>query len=378
MSVGTASKALNNQGSLRDETRVHVQNVARQLGFRPNDLVLSLRRQRSFTIGLISTDRYGRFSIPLLEGIEAALNAARMSVFLCNAADDAQLEQQHIDALLAKRVDGIIVTSRRTDPRAPINLGGSQVPLLYAYAQVEDPDALCLLPDDYGGAWQATEHLAALGRQHIAHISGPDRFQAAQARRAAWQDTLDRCGLTVTDALHGAWSEAWGAAAVNELLARHPETDAIFCGSDQIARGVADALRERGIRVPADIALVGYDNWEIIAAATRPALSSVDMNLHELGRLAGSKLLDLIDGHQETGLLRLPTGWSFGTPAALRASVHHPARSWPRLFAPWAVRSGLSTALFMISVRPEEEERPTTEQRPPPRSPLAYHSSGTP
>ena len=91
--------------------------------------------------------------------------------------------------------------------------------------------------------------------------------------------------------------------------ARRPsrKIDAIFCGSDQIARGAVDALRERGVRVPDDIAVVGFDNWEIIAAATRPPLTTVDMNLHELGRQAGLRLLDMIDGKdQQRGVVRLP------------------------------------------------------------------------
>ena len=86
-----------------------------------------------------------------------------------------------------------------------------------------------------------------------------------------------------------------------------PTIDAIFCGSDQIARGVVDALRDRGVRVPDDIAVVGFDNWEIIAAATRPPLTTIDMNLHELGRQAGLRMLDMIDGaRQQRGVVRLP------------------------------------------------------------------------
>ena len=103
VSVGTVSKALNGRGQLRQQTRQSVQSAAERLGFRPNDLAQSLLRKRSFTVGLISTDSYGRFSIPVLEGIESALGAARISVFLCSASDDPARERQHIDSLLAKR-----------------------------------------------------------------------------------------------------------------------------------------------------------------------------------------------------------------------------------------------------------------------------------
>jgi LacI family transcriptional regulator len=94
---------------------------------------------------------------------------------------------------------------------------------------------------------------------------------------------------------------------VERLLRMRPCVDAIFCGSDQIARGVVDALRERGVCVPEDIAVVGFDNWEIIAAATRPPLTTIDMNLHELGRQAGLRMLAMInDGKAQAGVVRLP------------------------------------------------------------------------
>jgi LacI family transcriptional regulator len=102
----------------------------------------------------------------------------------------------------------------------------------------------------------------------------------------------------------GEWSEAWGRQAAHILLRASPDVDAIFCGSDQIARGVADALREGGRRIPADIALIGYDNWEVIAAGCRPPLTTVDMDLAELGRFAAEKLLAAIGGAPAHGLHR--------------------------------------------------------------------------
>lgn len=309
VSVGTVSKSLNGTGQLREETRTKVRLAAERLGFRPNDLAQSLLRGRSFSVGLISTDRYGRFSIPVLEGIEDALGMARMSVFLCNGADDPARERQHIESLLAKRVDGIIVTARRADPRPPIDLRDSPVPVLYAFAQVKDPDALCLLPDDFGGGMMATEHLIRAGRSRIAHITGPQDFEAVRLRGDGYRRALAEAGLPWRPelALSQEWSEAWGRTAVDRLFESRADVDAIFCGSDQIARGAVDALRDRGVRVPEDIAVVGFDNWDIIAAATRPALTTIDMNLHELGRQAGLRMLGMIDGDdQGRGVHRLP------------------------------------------------------------------------
>jgi LacI family transcriptional regulator len=309
VSVGTVSKALNNNGSLRQETRDKVIAVAKELGFRPNDLAHSLHRGQTFTVGLISNDNFGRSSIPIMEGLEEHLADSRISVFMCNAADDPEREARHIESLLKKRVDGIVVTARRVDRRRALEVGSPGLPVVYAFSQPDDPDAFCLLPDDEGGARLAVGHLAGIGRRHIAHVTGPERFQAVRDRRDGYREALARHGLGEPEGyyLPGVWSEGWGRKAVGELFrpdARPP--DSIFCGSDQIARGVTDALRERGIVVPDQVAIVGFDNWGIMAEASRPSLTSVDMNLKELGREAGRRLIDLIAGARLRGVRRLP------------------------------------------------------------------------
>ena len=128
-------------------------------------------------------------------------------------------------------------------------------------------------------------------------------------RRDGYRKTLAEAGLAEPDGyyLPGVWSEGWGREAVAELFsAGRQRPDAIFCGNDQIARGIADALREMGLDVPEAVSLVGFDNWEIIAGATRPPLTSVDMNLVELGREGGRRMLDLIAGRKWKGVDRLP------------------------------------------------------------------------
>src|SRR5690606_37519986 len=107
--------------------------------------------------------------------------------------------------------------------------------------------------------------------------------------------------------LHGPWPEAWGHEAIARLWSGSDVPDGIFCGNAQIARGVVDALRERGVSVPQDVSVIGFDNWEIVSAATRPPLSTVDMNLKELGREAGRLILELAEGKSvEPGVRALP------------------------------------------------------------------------
>ncbi len=309
VSIGTASKALNNSGSLRQETRDRVIAAARELGFRPNVLAQSLHRGQSLTVGMISTDSFGRFTMPIMEGLEECLTDRHMAVFMCNATDDREREALHVESLLGKRVDGIVVTARRSDRRPRLLTPTSDVPVIYVFTQVDEPDAWCLLPDDEGGAVLATQHLIGLGRRRIAHITGPERFEAVRLRAEGYRKTLAAAGLDTPGAFYlpGIWSEGWGREAVAQLFrGRDPGPDAIFCGNDQIARGAADALRERGIVVPDAVSIVGFDNWEIMAEATRPPLTSVDMNLKDLGRRAGLRLLDRIAGKPSRGVERLP------------------------------------------------------------------------
>jgi LacI family transcriptional regulator len=309
VSIGTVSKALNGNGRLSDETRARVTALARQVGFRPNHLAQSLHRGQSFTVGVISNDNFGRFAMPIMEGLEECLAERRISVFMCNATDDPALEARHVESLLAKRVDGIVVTGRRADRRPPLPMPLVGLPTLYAFSQTEEPDALCLLPDDFGGAVLACEHLARLGRRRIAHVTGPEHFEAVRLRRDGYRAVLQSAGLAAPAhlSLTGVWSEAWGREAVARLFSmKRAPPDAIFCGNDQIARGVADALRERGLRAPEDAAIVGFDNWQVIVEATRPLLSTVDMNLKALGRETGRRLMAMIAGERLHGVHRLP------------------------------------------------------------------------
>jgi LacI family transcriptional regulator len=309
VSVGTVSKALNNNGSLRQETRDRVIAVAKELGFRPNDLAHSLHRGKTFTVGLISNDSFGRFTMPIMEGLEECLADSRVGVFMANATDDPAREAQHVEQLIGKRVDGIVVTARRSDRRDKLVVPARDVPVLYVFSRTDDPEAYCLLPDDEGGAVLGTQHLAKLGRKRIAHITGPERFEAVSLRRNGYRKALAAAGLPEIDGyyLPGVWSEGWGREAVSQLFkGRRPHPDAIFAGNDQIARGALDALRERGIVVPDAVAIVGFDNWEVMADATRPPLTSVDLNLKHLGREAGLRLLDMIAGKRLHGVRRLP------------------------------------------------------------------------
>jgi DNA-binding LacI/PurR family transcriptional regulator len=163
-----------------------------------------------------------------------------------------------------------------------------------------------VLPDDEGGGYAAAAHLIAIGRRRIAHVAGPQRFLAARLRARGFSAALAAAGLEPCgETRFGEWNEHWGREAAGLLLADRP--DAIFCASDQIARGVSDTLRAVGRRIPDDVALVGFDNWLPMAMGALPPLTSVDPCLEEVGRVAATRLLAAIGGERDPGVHRVPT-----------------------------------------------------------------------
>ncbi|MGV1988230.1 LacI family DNA-binding transcriptional regulator [Agrobacterium sp. 22-221-1] len=303
VSVSTVSKALNDNGRMAAETRDRIKQVAESIGFRPNALARGLLFNRSFTIGLLTNDTYGRFTLPVMAGVSEALVDQGVSVFLCAIEDDPALGKIHVDAMLDKQVDGIIATGKRIDRSLPVDLTGLPVPVVYAFTEGA-PESVTLTSDDGHGAGLATDWLLGLGRRRLVHVSGPESFASVRERACAFRA---RAGEGA-EVLSGIWAESWGHEAVGRLWSRAGEKpDGIFCGNDQIARGVIDALRERCVRVPDDVSVVGFDNWEILAAQARPPLTSVDMNLKELGKEAGRTVLALAEGkYIEPGLRKLP------------------------------------------------------------------------
>src|SRR5918995_1221152 len=289
VSIATASKAINGRDEVAPATRRRVLDAAEQISFTPNQLARSLLAGRTGTVGLLTSDLEGRFVIPILMGAEDAFGAGQVNVFLCDARGDA-----------------IIVVGRQTDPRPSLGQG-LPVPVVYAYAPSDDPADLSLTPDNRAGGRLAVEHLISCGRSRIAHISGDPAYAAAQDRLVGVRDGLQSAGLElVGNVMFSVWSEHWGRDAAAMLLAQHPDIDGIVCGSDQIARGVLDTLRDLGRRVPEDVAVIGYDNWEILATNSRPELTSIDANLQQLGRVAAKRVFTALDDEKRSGTEYLP------------------------------------------------------------------------
>ena len=229
-----------------------------------------------------------------------------MSVLLCDARGDAIRRQHYIRTLLARQVDGFIILGDSNDLR-PSLTRDIPVPVVYAYGESDDPADLSVLADDAGGARLAAEHLVVAGPPaHRPHHRRPGLPRRPRPRRRPHgRPRRSRAAPWSASRCSGSGRSA-GAGTRRRLLAAHPDIDAIFCGNDQIASGVTEALRDLGRTFPDDVAVVGYDNWEVFATECRPPLTTVDLNLEQLGATAVRHLFAALDGDQHSGVIRQP------------------------------------------------------------------------
>ncbi|KNC18644.1 hypothetical protein AC792_10835 [Arthrobacter sp. RIT-PI-e] len=300
VSIGTVSKALNNRGQLRENTREKILAAARELGFSQGGNTSSA--SDVITIGLVTSDDIGRFSIPVMYGLEDAFGPDQASVLVSNSRGDLVRERHCVETLAARNVDAIVVMTNLTGPRAP--LPKTSVPIVYVMGESADEDDMSVIVDQEQGMLLALEYGAALGHRSVAYVAGPRQQFSARVRAQAVQEHVGTFGMSLVDdrVLYGNWSEAWGRQAVQMLRQRMEPADLVLCGSDEIARGVTDGLREANISVPQDVAVIGFDNWAPAAHHSRPPLTTIDMNLEELGRAAGARVLEAIGGKARPGV----------------------------------------------------------------------------
>lgn len=308
VSKSTASKALNNRDHVNAETRRRVLAAAERLAFQPSAVARHLTAGRTSTVGVLTNDLEGRFVLPIIAGAEDALGAGRLSVILCDARGDAIRERQHLATLLERRIDGLlIIGGNRTDPRPPIGRN-LPVPVVYVYAPSTDPGDVSVIVDNHQSGRVAAEHLWSVGRRRIAFVGGDPTFVASRERAEGAQAALADVGSELVAAeVNGDWTERWGRIAASRILDAHNDVDAIIGASDGLARAALDILRDHGRRIPDDVAVIGFDNWELIATNTRPPLTSVDPRLGELGRTAAHKLFAALAGEPPApGIERRP------------------------------------------------------------------------
>lgn len=303
VSVSAASKALNHSDRISAETQRTVRMAAERLGYqRPVDRA-SRSVKRSGLVGLVTSDYNGRFSLPLLTGAETTLGTSNHAALLMSSHGRPSLEKSHIDRLAAYGVDGLIVVGDTSNPRPPLDERTTMgLPVVYTYDPSRDPQDCSIICDNVGAGSQAIEYLLSLGRRHIAVIAGFENFQAARDRVIGARRTFKLYDFKPADILFDTWSEDWGERAAKLLVERHPDLDAIYCLSDEIARGAIRGLTAVGKDVPRDIAVIGHDNWFVFSTNVHPTLTTFDNNISLIGKTAAQFLIDAINGRPHHGV----------------------------------------------------------------------------
>lgn len=299
VSKGAVSFALNNRPGVSTETKARILTAVQELGFTPSHTARALSSSRTFSLALVLARqpemlRADPFFPPFIAGVEEVLGPADMSLILRFVPDD-RAELAAYSQLANGRADGVIVTDiRRRDPRPALLLRlGLPAVTLNRPSRTGTTPAVCL--DDSAGVTAALAHLIGLGHRHIAHVGGPAQYQHVNRRRRLWTEALTAANLPSGRFVETDFTAAGGAAATAELLSRGHRPTAILYASDLMAvAGMAEAHR-RGLGIPKDLSVVGFDDTEL-SAHLHPPLTTVRTDAFAWGQAAASALLDQLAG----------------------------------------------------------------------------------
>lgn len=304
VSVTTVSRVLNNRGYLSEDLKKKVYSAMAELNYRPNELARSLSRSKSNIIGLIIPHVSHPFFAELTSHIEEHAYRSGYKLLLCNSQHDKTKELEYIDMLRASRVDGIIMGSHtlEVDAYRQMNL-----PLVTFDRRIsEEIPYVC--SDNYGGGILATSLLINKGCTRIAHIGGhPELHILSRLRYEAFTDTAEKMNIWHTS-LHTD-NDSFDVEAyerlLDQLFREHPGIDGIFAGSDIIAAYALKACRERGLSVPEDVRIVGYDGIDL-RNLLAPQLSTIRQPIEEMGKLAVDLIIQQVDGRAVAAEYILP------------------------------------------------------------------------
>ena len=314
VSSQTVSRVINNRQEISPETRQHVQDIIKRLGYQPNAIARSLSRRRSHTLGIVTSglEYYGPSHI--LIGLEQGANQQGFSVLL-NLLHQPENENvaELVNGLISRQVEGIIwaapeIGNNRAWFREMIHQ--LAIPVIFLSTQ---PDKTLHVAevDNRNGGYLATEHLLARGYRKIGLISGPSGWWATNERRRGWQEALTTAGVPIdeTQIVEGDWSASSGERGLHELLKNCPDVEAVFACNDQMALGLMRAVRSLGKRIPEDLAVVGFDDIPE-SAFYFPPLTTIRQDLYELGQIAVQMFVEISEAEQRNESISSPrTVW---------------------------------------------------------------------
>lgn len=298
VSKATVSHVVNQTRFVSAATKSRVRAAIDELGYHPSGVARSLKTQRTTTIAVLVSDISNPFFTAVVRGIEDGLSENDHQMFLCNTDEDAGKEDHYLRAMLAKRVDGLLIAPVGR-PEGFLGVIERHIPTLCIDRGTPDIELPVVGIDNEAAARDAVGHLIEHGHRRIAAIIGLPSVSTSRDRLAGYQRALRDAGIDPQDELvrQGSSKAEGGTAAARDLLARGPRPTAIFASNNLMTLGVLRALDELGLRCPEDVAVVGFDDHDWAPYFT-PALTVVRQPTYELGRVAAALLLRAIGGER--------------------------------------------------------------------------------
>ena len=297
ISKSTVSRALNDHYDVKPETAKRVRELAAQIDYHPNLLAQHLKQQRTNTIGVVIPDTVNRFFAKAVGGIQQVANQAGFNVIICQSNETLALEQNNLKTLMASKVDGLLISvSRETDRHEHLQYAiDKEVPIVLFDRIIEELQASQVYSDNFEISFQGTEHLLMQGCRRIAFIAGPRHLYNSRNRLAGYLAALKKYDVHVSDSL--IIDTNYGSNDVEEymrhLLNLRQKPDGIFALNDMSAMEIIHILKKRGLNVPKDVAVLGFNN-ETICRLVEPSLSSIDHPAFDMGAAATELLLKQI------------------------------------------------------------------------------------
>jgi len=296
VSAMTVSNVLHGKPGASEETRRRVMEAVDRLGYVPHAAARSLKGGRTGLIGVLTFDLTSQYGLEIVRGIADELVGVEFEALINASYHDAQRERDRIEFMTRGLVDGLLLIAPVVEEQTLSLLRKRRTPAVVIDPRQLDLDLPRVTVDNYQGVRAGTEHLIALGHEHIAYIGGLSELDSTAVRFQGYQDAIRLAGLRVDDALVDFcdFTYASGFRIASRLIEEHPLT-AIQTGADLIAFGALDAARKHGLRVPEDISVLGFDDLPQ-ATQSFPGLTTVRQPLHDMGQTAVRVLMPLIDG----------------------------------------------------------------------------------
>lgn len=295
VSTATVSRVLNG-GQVRPQTQQHVLDAIRKLSYEPNVLARNLRQGETKIIVVLLPDITNPFFSGILKGMEDVAQERGYNVLVCNTDNRLERELTYIRLLHQRRADGAIFLSARVDSKHIVQLS-EQVPVVLACEYMEGLDIPQVSIDNVTSAMQATGHLAGLGHTRIAFVNGPLGIVLCRDRLKGYRLALQQARLPFDPELvaEGGFTVESGRAPAKRLLTLPDRPTAVFCANDEMAVGVMQVVRELGLRIPEDVAVVGFDDIALAALVETP-LTTIRQPMYQIGAQAMQMLLTLLAG----------------------------------------------------------------------------------